>query len=77
MTWRGVGRQARRLANPRGSAPTSSSSGIIGRPFARIEGISARRIVRPAPPPEDILRRLGGKRTVGVDQALTKSSAER
>jgi hypothetical protein len=65
------------LVIPCGAGPTTSSSGIIDRPFARIEGISARRMVRSAPPPEDTLGRRGGQKTFGVDQALTKSSAER
>ena len=56
---------------------TSSSSGIIDRPFARIEGVSARRMVRSAPPPQGSPGRRGGQKTVGVDQALTKSSADR
>jgi hypothetical protein len=34
-------------------------------------------MVRSAPPPKDTFRRRGGQKTVGVDQALTKSSAER
>ena len=75
MTWRGVCCGARRLAIPCGTWPTSNSSRIT-RPFSGIEGVPARRIVRSARPTEDPLGRRG-KKTVGVDQALTKSSAER
>jgi hypothetical protein len=75
MTWRGVCFGARRVAIPCGPWPTSNSSGIT-RPFTRIEGVAARRFVRSARPREHPLGRRG-KKTVGVDQALAKSSAER
>src|SRR6185437_4641781 len=50
------------VGHSRGSGPTSSSSGIIDNPFARVEGMSARRMVRPAPPPKDTPGRRGGRK---------------
>ena len=66
MTWRRllIGQE---VGHPCGSGPTSSSSGIIDRPFARIEGISARRMVRPA----DL--RKNGRRRSSPDEELRRA----
>ncbi len=55
----------------------TNSLDIIDRPFARIDGKSARRMEPSALPPEEILGRRGGRESFGVDQTRTKSSSER